>query len=249
MSWGGFTLVELLVVVAIIALLLGILLPALAKAREAARATQCLAQIRGIGTAVQMYATAHRGALIEVGLAHGGTHANVQGAWIGTLSEFYGNALINRCPIDKSSDWPQPPDDLVWQQWFEEGATGSPPSGDRVRMSSYGVNGYINFSVSGNGPYKNISELFRASGTIYFLELTEVGDYALSDHVHPETWALNPETEAAKQINFDRHLDEANYAFADGHAEKLAFRDTYDPDWSSMPPQWRHNLYDPQVAR
>jgi prepilin-type N-terminal cleavage/methylation domain-containing protein len=53
----GFTLVELLVVIGIIALLISILLPALTKAREASQRTVCLSNIRQLGTAMQLYAT------------------------------------------------------------------------------------------------------------------------------------------------------------------------------------------------
>jgi prepilin-type N-terminal cleavage/methylation domain-containing protein/prepilin-type processing-associated H-X9-DG protein len=51
----AFTLIELLVVLSIIALLVVLLLPALRSAREAARATQCLSNVRGIGIAVYAY--------------------------------------------------------------------------------------------------------------------------------------------------------------------------------------------------
>ena len=53
----GFTLIELLVVIAVIALLAALLLPAITKAREAARAAQCQANLKNIGVALFKYST------------------------------------------------------------------------------------------------------------------------------------------------------------------------------------------------
>ncbi|HEY4309306.1 MAG TPA: type II secretion system protein [Pirellulales bacterium] len=59
----AFSLIELLMVIGIISLLVGMLLPALSKARRSSQSVQCRSQLRQLGIAFHMYASANRGYL------------------------------------------------------------------------------------------------------------------------------------------------------------------------------------------
>lgn len=87
----GFTLIELLVVISIIALLIGILLPALGQAREAAQSVKCMAYLRGIGQAITLYAEDADGRLVPSELHRGG-------GWIDTWSTMMINAQLLDAP-------------------------------------------------------------------------------------------------------------------------------------------------------
>jgi len=93
MNRRGFTLIELLVVIAIIAILAAILFPVFARAREKARQTSCLSNIRQIGTATMMYAQDYD----ECCPGHGGD-ANPAEAWPDMLLPYCKNGQIFRCP-------------------------------------------------------------------------------------------------------------------------------------------------------
>ncbi len=60
---SGFTLIELLVVISIIALLIGLLLPALSRARRAARVTACLGNLKNINVGTENYSSLWQGVI------------------------------------------------------------------------------------------------------------------------------------------------------------------------------------------
>ncbi|MDQ7013032.1 MAG: prepilin-type N-terminal cleavage/methylation domain-containing protein [Planctomycetota bacterium] len=89
----GFTLIELLVVIAILALLIGILLPALGKARAAARTAGNLVNLRSIGQGLVMYTDANAGALMSLRLPPGQTHeasGRPRARWHWVIGEYVG---------------------------------------------------------------------------------------------------------------------------------------------------------------
>lgn len=83
--WTGFTLVELLVVIGIIALLISILLPSLSRAREAGNTTKCLSNLRQIGQAMMVYASENKGALLP---------CDVRGPASGTTVDSWATLLV-----------------------------------------------------------------------------------------------------------------------------------------------------------
>jgi len=76
----GFTLIELLVVIAIIAILAAMLLPALAKAKERARVSQCISNIRQVGLASSLYLGDYRDYYPPKVAKNG---VNTQTSWVG----------------------------------------------------------------------------------------------------------------------------------------------------------------------
>lgn len=238
----AFTLVELLVAIAVIAVLMGILMPVLHTSRLSALRVKCLANMRNMEMAHWMYMTDWDGCLVDVGLGHGGAHAHEKAAWINTLQPYYKDKLLHRCPVDKSPHWP-----------VEEGGQGIPvpPTTDHFRKTSYGINNYLS-AFAPEKRYRKLSDVPRPSGTVHFLIMAFKGQFAGADHPHVETWYVpgqvdSPPVKAANHIETAAHGGKerswearSNYGFLDGHAEIRTFRDVYI--------DWEHNSFDPKVA-
>lgn len=237
-SQRAFTLVELLVVMAIIAVLVGLLLPAVQTARASARATQCRSQMRQLGLAIALYADVNSG-FFPVTSHHAwatDTRKEVPKTWVYTLAPFAEGANLYVDDPDDPHDAGHAdgrvlngiricPNDLKGAERFEN------------QLTSYVLNDMITLGdVDHPGTVNNLNQLQATSQTITVMEgsdsrSSKKSDGWLYDHAHAFDWFNRPDAWFAlrKDICPDRHWGgsvtnlsgASNYLFADGHVETI----------------------------
>ena len=219
----GFTIVELLVVITIIAVLIGLLLPAIQAARASARRIECANNIRQIGLGIHLFAQAHKGRFPWTG------HAGLGQSWVQGLKPFTEEVdSIRICPNDPRRE-----------EWL---------SGERIG-TSYVINEYVaNPNIAGSTT--NLNKLVETSKLIILFEGSTQRE-ATDDHVHCSRF-YNPGRVAVgtvwpfmlREIDVSRHERLANYLYADGHVASVP--ETTVRDWVEFDIQRNTNFARPK---
>ena len=118
---NAFTLIELLVVIAIIAILAAILFPVFAQAREQARKTSCLSNVKQMNTAIQMYIQDYDEAIpLTASSPSDGSNFYV---WQDTVQPYAKSYNIVLCP-DSPGSWQNPDRNADYKYWCHYGLMG-----------------------------------------------------------------------------------------------------------------------------
>jgi prepilin-type N-terminal cleavage/methylation domain-containing protein/prepilin-type processing-associated H-X9-DG protein len=113
----GFTLIELLVVIAIIAILAAILFPVFAQAREKARTTSCLSNLKQIGTSSMMYTQDYDETCVSHAWHGNDAFPNDNKYWPEMVQPYAKSWPIMRCPSDPTDPfgiWNGPTANIKW---------------------------------------------------------------------------------------------------------------------------------------
>lgn len=220
---GAFTLVELLVVIAVIALLAALLLPALSRAKESARASQCLSQMHQISLAIRLYADGNND---EFPRSQHSAFAHGQLPWGRAIAPELGQT------------------DLTWTNLLA--GLYHCPSDPRKAAWSYGQNVYFELDPE-NDDYTGSPQTWRRMATVpkpaatilHAENASNAGAAMGADHIMAHFW-ISPRD--AADVEARRHRARSNYSFVDGHAQAREFATTYAPDKNV-------DLWNPRLAQ
>lgn len=235
----GFTLIELLVVIAIIAILAAILFPVFGRARENARRTSCMSNLKQIGLAFIQYTQDYDEAYPLTSYSANPSAPNI--SWTLGAAPYLKSTQLFRCPSDTSTVWNNPvvPTDPI-------------TSTTNYYTTSYLMNAYM----AGTSPYTKQSAIQAASKVVLLSESSGVG----RDHFHPFNWVndttlTNPayssymnsitwdsSNNQTKEIALTRHLDGFNMAFCDGHVKW----GKWGMVWPPKSGEAFHGIFDPR---
>jgi prepilin-type N-terminal cleavage/methylation domain-containing protein/prepilin-type processing-associated H-X9-DG protein len=186
---GAFTLIELLIVIAIIALLASILFPVFSRARENARRSSCLSNQKQLVLSALQYAQDYDERLVLVGV--NGSPINY---WFQRLQPYIKNNQILFCPSDTITN------------------SGNNPGANNI---SYCSNFYFITdpnNASGVGPTVSLAAINNVAETVYYAETTN--DRAVGSAKWQCRAAAGSSTPPAAP-----HLEGGNFAFFDGHTK------------------------------
>jgi len=226
----GFTLIELLVVIAIIAILAAILFPVFARAREKARQTSCLANIKQIGLGCLMYAADYDSCFPQNWLGQCGNAPTTGGYdWQETTQPYTKNWQLYICP---SADVPGPqsPEGLFLH-------TCKPTNNRSVgcRHGGYALNCGRNdaawpdqqygYGPGGNSRWRSKKETTIGNpASVIMITESNFGCIMLCGSWHAGYW--NPWQATPVNNVRSQHNEGANNCFTDGHGKWLK-RDSF----------------------